>query len=98
MDDDGMNDVIPFRKDRKPPRDFKPLRNALGKKFSDGKWHAAETIADHLDTDIETVADMIGGARKFRLGGFPYEVEQKPVGRSVKYRLFKQDRQLSLQK
>jgi hypothetical protein len=83
---------------RKPPRDFGPLRQQLGKKFSDGKWHAAEAIADRLDTDIETVADMIGGARKFRLGEFPYEVEQKPVGRSVKYRLFKQDRQLSLQK
>jgi hypothetical protein len=83
---------------RKPPRDFKPLRNELGKKFSDGKWHAVETIAERLDTDVDTVADMIGGARKFRLGEFPYEIEQKPVGRSVKYRLFKQDKQLSLQK
>lgn len=83
---------------RKPPRDFKPLRAELGKKFSDGKWHAAEVIAERLDTDLDTVADMIGGAKKFRLGEFPYEVEQKPVGRSVKYRLFRQDRQLSLQK
>lgn len=83
---------------RKTPRDFKPLRDQLGKQFSDGKWHDAKVIADRLDTDIETVADMIGGARKFRLGEFPYEVESKPVGTSIKYRLFRQDRQISLQR
>lgn len=81
---------------RKPPRDFKPLRQKLGKKFADGKWHSVEAIADHLDTTVETITDMIGGAKKFRLGEFPYEIDQKPVGRSVKYRLFKTDRQVSL--
>lgn len=75
-------------------RDFGPLREAVGKKFSDGKWHDAEAMANHLDTDEKELADAL--EMKVRLKeGYPYEVQEKPYGRSKRYRIFKTDRQLS---
>jgi hypothetical protein len=83
---------------RKTPRDFAPQRQALGKKFSDGKWHDASTIANELDIDEELLAAIAASANKFRLKDFPYELEDKPYGRSKRYRIFRTDQQLSRQR
>jgi DNA-directed RNA polymerase specialized sigma subunit len=83
---------------RKTPRDFSPVRQALGKKFSDGKWHDASKIAGELDVDEELLAEVATSANKFRLKDFPYELEDKPYGRSKRYRIFRTDRQLSRQR
>jgi hypothetical protein len=83
---------------RKTPRDFAPQRQALGKKFSDGKWHDASTIANELDIEEELLADIAASANKFRLKDFPYELEDKPYGRSKRYRIFRTDQHLSRQR
>ena len=83
---------------RAKPRDFAPIRQALGKKFSDGKWHDASTIANDLDIEEDLLAEIATSANKFRLKDFPYDLEDKPYGRSKRYRIFRTDQQLSRQR
>ena len=67
------------------------------KQFGDGKWHDVEAIARALDTDVEHVNGSMITMVKYGLKGANAnaKAEKKDYGRSCRYRIFKQDKQIS---
>jgi hypothetical protein len=66
------------------------IREALLKEFSDGKWHAHETMAKRLGTTADHVHDSLNDLRKSRRGA-TVRCERKQVGTSLSERIFPPD-------
>jgi hypothetical protein len=67
---------------------------AIVKKFADGKWHKLQTIRDHIrapDGHVEAALRVMESRGKYNC-----KCESKKVGASFAYRIFKQDRFVSV--
>jgi hypothetical protein len=62
--------------------------------FADGKWHPFDTIVEGLGADKKHVLDTINGMSKN--GYFGCRVERKRVGTDTEFRIFKEDKTISL--
>lgn len=64
------------------------------KEFADGKWHKLETIIRHLDApqeQVEATLRLMESKRKHSC-----KCEREKVGKTFQYRIFKQDKTVSV--
>jgi len=70
------------------------LADKLMARFADGKWHALDNIAVRLDQPQATIEATL---KMLPRSTYHAKVEQKRVGLKQHYRIFRQDRTVSLQ-
>jgi hypothetical protein len=79
----------------KLPKARRPLiGESIKERFADGKWHRPSLIADSIRADEAHVLDTINGMSKNRTYGC--RVERKRVGTNTEFRIFKEDKTVSL--
>jgi hypothetical protein len=79
----------------KLPRARRPsIGESIKEHFADGKWHPLDTIVEGLGADKKHVLDTINGMSKN--GYFGCKVERKRVGTYTEFRIFKEDKTISL--
>jgi hypothetical protein len=75
----------------------RPARPKIGKDikehFADGKWHRPETIATHLDAELEHVVDTLDAMHLRET--FGVKTDKKKVGTHFEYRIFPLERTIS---
>jgi hypothetical protein len=71
------------------------IGKSIKERFADGNWHQSSVIAEQIDADERHVLDTIHGMSKN--GNFGCKVERKKVGSQIHYRIFKQDKAVSVE-
>jgi hypothetical protein len=70
------------------------IGKSIKEKFADGKWHPLNTIVEGVGADKKHVLDTINGMSKN--GYFGCKVERKRVGTHTEFRIFKENKRISL--
>jgi hypothetical protein len=70
------------------------IGESIKERFADGKWHRPSLIAERIRADEAHVLDTINGMSKNRTYGC--KVERKRVGTHTEFRIFKEDKTISL--
>jgi hypothetical protein len=70
------------------------IGKSIKEKFADGKWHPLDTIVEGVGADKKHVLDTINGMSKN--GNYGCKVERKRVGANTEFRIFKEEKTISL--
>jgi hypothetical protein len=71
------------------------IGKSIKERFADGKWHPLHTIVEGLGADEAHVLDTINGMSKN--GTYGCKVERKRVSKHIEFRIFKQDKAVSVE-
>jgi hypothetical protein len=71
------------------------IGGSIKERFADGKWRRLSIIAEKIGADEQHVLDTINGMSKN--GYFGCKVERKRVGASTEFRIFKQEKNVSVE-
>jgi hypothetical protein len=71
------------------------IGESIKARFADGKWHQPGVIAEKIGADEAHVLDTINGMSKN--GTYGCRVERKRVGQHIEFRIFKQNKTVSVE-